>query len=309
MGNVLNSWWALVHDSHTARILVEMGALFLSILPGLVIGVAVSSALVAWWPMEQARSWIRLEGWGALFGATLLGVLSPFCSYLAIPIAAALILGGVQPAPVFAFLCSTPLMNPTLFAMTWSVFGWPMAVARVAAALGMGIAGGWLASRFSETLLRAIERQSPGSSLALQPPGGDIAFSRRWLRSSLHLGGFALKYVLLGLVIAAAVKELIPMRWVEAMVGRGYGYSILVGALLGVPLYACGGGTIPLILVLTNMGMSPGAALAFFVAGPATTLPTLAVMRITAGTAVTVVYVTLALFVSVLAGILFQAVQ
>lgn len=309
MGNILSSWWALVHDSHTAQIAVEMSALFLSILPGLIIGVAISSALVAWWPMERARSQIRLNGWGALFGAALLGVLSPFCSYLAIPIAAALILGGVQPAPVFAFLCSTPLMNPTLFAMTWSAFGWPMAVARVAAALGMGIAGGWLALRFSGTLFRAIERQSPGGSLALHPPGGDIPFFRRWLRSSLHLGGFALKYVLLGLAIAAAVKELIPMRWVEAMVGRGYGYSILVGALLGVPLYACGGGTIPLILVLTNMGMSPGAALAFFVAGPATTLPTLAVMRITAGTAVTVAYASLALFVSVLAGILFQAMQ
>ena len=47
---------------------------------------------------------------------------------------------------------------------------------------------------------------------------------------------------------------------------------------LGVPLYACGGGSIPIVEIMMQMGMTSGAALAFFIAGPATKFSTLAVL-------------------------------
>ncbi len=236
----------------------------------------------------------------------VLGVVSPFCSYLAIPIAAALILSGVKPAPVFAFLCSTPLMNPTLFAMTWSVFGWQMAVARAVAAVGFGVVGGMIAFHFSEYAVRFIHQQSPETANVLQQKNPDISFLRRWMKSAYHLGTFAVKYVFLGVLIAALIKELIPMQWVELAVGRQYGYGIIIGALLGVPLHACGGGTIPLIQVLMSMGMDPGSALAFFIAGPALRIPNVAALQMTAGSIVTGVYVILCLFWSVLFGIFYH---
>ena len=40
--------------------------------------------------------------------------------------------------------------------------------------------------------------------------------------------------------------------------------------MLGVPLYACGGGAIPVVETMIRLGMTPGAALAFFIAGSAT---------------------------------------
>ncbi len=306
MESLLSGALDLFHDSYTFRVAGEMGAIFRSILPGLVIGVAVSSWLVVGWPLERVRAWRLTGGFGAVVFMACLGAVSPFCSYLAIPIAAALILGGVQPAPVIAFLCSTPLINPTLFAMTWSAFGWPMAVARVMAALGFGLLGGVLASRYSERLSRCLNQQSPETPLCLQPQNREDPFIRRWWRSFRHLGWFALKYVLLGVCIAAVVKELVPMRWIEAAVGRQYGHGVLAGALLGVPLYACGGGTIPLIQVLMSMGMSHGAALAFFVAGPAAKLSTLAVLRVTTGTAIMSVYILLSVGWSLITGIVYQ---
>jgi len=309
MIDLLFNFIDLFHDSYTFRVLGESVTLFRSILPGLVIGLLVSSFLVACRPMKRMAEWPRINGIGAVALMSLMGVVSPFCSYLAIPLAAGLIAAGVSPAPVVAFLCATPLMNPTLFAMTWSAFGWPMATARVVSALGLGIMGGMLGGRFADRLVPLIQKRSTSTERLLQSQEPEIAFIRRWRKSCFHLGKFVLKYVLLGILIAAVMKEVIPIRWVEAVVGREHGYGILVGALLGVPLYACGGGTIPLIQVLMQMGMSPGAALAFFIAGPATTLSTLAAMQMTMGVPVTGVYVFISILWSILSGMMFQLIS
>ncbi len=305
----ISGWLDLFHDSYTFRVIRESYAIFYSIFPGLVIGIAVSSWMVAWRPLEQVRSWRFMDGYWAVFIMACIGVVSPFCSYLAIPIAAALILGGVRPGPVFAFLCSTPLMNPSLFAMTWSALGFPLAIARVIAALGFGVLGGFLASRYSTNLIHYIKQQSPDNPVDFMHHKQDEAFTRRWRKSFLHLGWFALKYVMLGIVIASVVKELIPISWIEAAVGKQYGHGVLAGALLGVPLYACGGGTIPLIQVMMSMGMSNGAALAFFIAGPATKLSTLVALRLTVGTTTTIAYVTLSIVWSIFAGMACQIIS
>lgn len=298
--------WEIFHGSYTYRVVEEVLSLTASLLPGLLAGILISSALVAWWPLEWIRARHLSGGLGSILLMACLGAVSPFCSYLAIPIAAAFIVAGIHPAPVFAFLCSTPLMNPTLFVMTLTVFGWPMALARVAAAIGFGAVGGLVAARFSEPIFQFITKQSPDATRALRGPNRDRPFLQRWFYSFRHLGWFAAKYVLLGIVVAALVQELIPMRWIEIAVGRQYGYSVIVGALLGVPLYACGGGTIPLIQTLMNMGMSPEAALAFFIAGPALRVPILVALRMTAGSLITGGYIAFSLLWSLLAGVVYH---
>ena len=60
--------------------------------------------------------------------------------------------------------------------------------------------------------------------------------------------------------------------------GPGSVWAVPLAAALGVPLYACGGGSIPIVESMMQMGMSPGAALAFFIAGPATKFSTLSML-------------------------------
>jgi uncharacterized membrane protein YraQ (UPF0718 family) len=79
----------------------------------------------------------------------------------------------------------------------------------------------------------------------------------------------------------------------------------LLAALLGVPLYACGGGVIPLIRALIEQGMAPAAALAFLIAGPATRVPPLMALATILRPAVVVSYVILLIAYSVLAGLVF----
>lgn len=297
---------AVFQDSYTFRVLGDAWELFLTILPGLISGLLVSSLLIAWWPLKQVQEMPWAHSRWAPVWLALCGIVSPFCSYLAIPIAAALIAGGISPAPVCAFLGASPLMNPTLFAMTWSTFGLPMAIARAAAAFGFGFFCGVLAEWFSEPLIQYVNRRSFRSHKVLPNPNPTHAFSRRWWNSFRHTGKFIMKYVMLGIWLAAILKEVIPMRWVEAVVGREHGYGVIAGAMLGIPLYACGGGTIPLIQVLMDMGMSPGAALAFFIAGPATQVPFLAVLQLTMGTRIMAAYVASSLIWAVVSGLVFQ---
>ncbi len=309
MISFLQSYFALFHDSYTFRVVGESLILVQSILPGLIAGLFISSFLIAYRPSWLWNPRNRSGGFGSIFLLACIGIVSPFCSYLAIPLAATMIANGVQPAPVFAFLFATPLMNPNLFLMTWSAFEWPMAVARDVSALGFGLLGGVLAKGFASSLSSWIPSSSNTSMLGIaQPSNACTPLWQRWMTSLRHQSWFVIKYVLIGVCVAAAIKELIPMQWILFAVGRDHSYGILIGAMLGVPLYACGGGSIPIIQILLSMGMSPGAALAFFIAGPATKVPTLMTMHMTLGFFITGSYFLLSLGWSVICGTLFQKI-
>ncbi|RLC98123.1 MAG: permease, partial [Chloroflexi bacterium] len=85
-------------------------------------------------------------------------------------------------------------------------------------------------------------------------------------------------YFVVGVILAALLQILIPPAWTSSLLGAGRWYGVLLAGVLGVPLYTCGGGAVPVIAGLLAQGMSPGAALAFFLAGPATRLTSLAAL-------------------------------
>jgi hypothetical protein len=122
---------------------------------------------------------------------------------------------------------------------------------------------------------------------------------------TLEFVGF---YVLLGVLIGAAIEVLVPGRWIFLIFGTGGWVQILVAALFGLPLYACGGGTIPVVEALLGQGMAKGAALAFLIAGPATRIPPLMALATIVRPVLIVVYVVVLLAYSVVAGLLYGLV-
>lgn len=275
--------FGVFQGTYTYRIVLTAWDLFVTLWLPLLIGLALTATIMVSVSAETVRKLLSGNRWWAIITATLLGTMSPLCTYLAIPLVAILLRAGLPPGPLTAFLFSSPLMNPTLFSLTWGALGLPMAMARLVAAILIGLCAGFVvgellrcgwfsfASIGDTQLERRLERH--------RTPGGP--YWKRWLGSFLHLGWFTGKYFFLALILAAAVKELIPIEWVMSVLGRQHSYSIVLGMAMGVPLYACGGGTIPFIKVLSDMGMDPGACLAFFVSGPATKVPTLAAMSAT----------------------------
>ena len=89
---------------------------------------------------------------------------------------------------------------------------------------------------------------------------------------------FISKWFSVGILIASLAGALLSPEMVRAVLGAGSRWSVPAAVALGVPLYACGGGALPIVETMVQMGMTPGAALAFFIAGPATKFHTLSTL-------------------------------
>jgi uncharacterized membrane protein YraQ (UPF0718 family) len=90
-------------------------------------------------------------------------------------------------------------------------------------------------------------------------------------------------WFLAGVLLTALYHRYIPSEWVADLFGSRRGFGVLLAATLGVPLYMCGGGTIPLIAEWLQSGMSMGAAAAFMITGPATKIANLGAVKIVLG--------------------------
>ena len=90
-------------------------------------------------------------------------------------------------------------------------------------------------------------------------------------------------YFLLGVALTALYQRYVPSEMVAGLFGANQGFGTLMAAALGVPLYTCGGGAIPLLSAWLGEGMSWGSAIAFMIAGPATKLTNLGAVKIVLG--------------------------
>ncbi|MCD6335903.1 MAG: permease, partial [Candidatus Latescibacteria bacterium] len=214
-----------------------------------------------------------------------------------------------------------PLMNPTLFVITGGALGWQMAIARAASAFILGITAG-AAAHFLEVrgfleFSKSVHSRIVGQVVFQEREGASAKESARSriLRECWgfvkEFRGFIIfigKYFLFALLIASVVQTLVSPDWVLALVGAGNRYSILVSVALGIPLYACGGGSVPIIEILVRMGMTQGAALAFFVAGPATKFSTILTLNAVVKKRVTAFYLIVMLLGAAILGYVYSAV-
>ena len=113
--------------------------------------------------------------------------------------------------------------------------------------------------------------------------------------------GFGLKYAfsevwgdmagwfLVGMLLAGVITALIPARFLSAYLGGGI-YSMLIMLLISTPLYICATASTPIAAAMILKGVSPGAALVFLLAGPATNITSLTVLLGVLGKRATVIY-------------------
>lgn len=85
------------------------------------------------------------------------------------------------------------------------------------------------------------------------------------------------KWLIIGLLLAALMAVLIPDDFFTTYLGNEY-LSMLIVLVASVPLYVCATGSVPIAAVLLMKGLSPGAAIVFLMAGPATNAATITVI-------------------------------
>lgn len=106
-----------------------------------------------------------------------------------------------------------------------------------------------------------------------------------------------------GIVLSAVFQRHVPSELVESLFGSNRGFGVLMAATIGVPLYACGGGTIPLLIQWLADGMSLGSASTFMITGPSTKITNLGALKIVLGVKNFALYLAFVILFSLLTGI------
>ena len=109
---------------------------------------------------------------------------------------------------------------------------------------------------------------------------------------------------LLGILLSALFQRYVPADSFAALFGEANeGFGVLMAATIGVPLYACGGGTIPLLQAWLADGMSMGSASAFMLTGPSTKITNLGALKIVLGAKRFVLYLAFVMVFSFVTGV------
>ncbi|MBO4846476.1 MAG: permease [Lachnospiraceae bacterium] len=210
--------------------------------------------------------------------ASVLGVISPLCMYGTIPIAASFSKGGIKDEWLASFMMSSILLNPQLIIYS-AALGIKVLCVRIVTCFICGIVAG-LIIRF------AFKKRSFFTFKSFEEPKNkdtDPNMVFRFLKNlyrNLKATGL---YFLLGIILSALFQRYIPQEAITRVFGGNEAWGVLMASTIGVPLYVCGGGTIPIIKNWLANGMSLGSAAAFMITGPATKITNLGALKVVLG--------------------------
>lgn len=244
---------------------------------GILLGSAVSVFGKRWIHGAFAGVGHGKWGWLGVVPASLLGIASPLCMYGTLPLAAAFSQQGVKDDYLAAFMMSSVLLNLQLLLYS-AVLGRTALVIRFISCFLCGCAAGWL--------VRMFFRDKPFFNFN----GFHALVNRdthphplvRYLLNVLRNIRATAPWFAAGILLTALYQIHVPREWASELFGGG-GFGVLLAATLGVPLYMCGGGTIPLLLEWLASGMTLGSAAAFMLTGPATKITNLGALKTVLG--------------------------
>ena len=257
--------------------------------------------------------------------ASLLGIASPLCMYGTIPIAASFAEKGMEEDWLAAFMMGSVLLNPQLLFYS-AALGVPALIIRFTCCFFCGVFAGiairfffrnkqfFNFSGFSASANPPDRLQTAGQETPSKPqcdvsrdtdPNPFLRFLKSFGRNIKATGLF----FLIGIVLSALFQRYVPPEGFAKLFGSGNkGFGVLMAATIGVPLYMCGGGTIPLLQTWLQHGMSMGSAAAFMITGPATKITNLGALKIVLGIKHFLFYIFFAVLSALLSGLIIDLI-
>ena len=242
---------------------------------------------------------MRDKKWG-IFGivpACSLGIASPLCMYGTIPIAASFRKQGMREDWLAAFMMASILLNPQLIIYS-AALGTTALIVRIVSCFFCGIAAGVLVFVFYRD--RDFFDFSGFEVKASRDTHPNLLI--RYLLNVLRNVRATGLYFIFGILLSALFQRYVPGDLMTKVFGGNEAWGVLMAATVGVPLYACGGGTIPLLQEWLMSGMSLGSASAFMLTGPATKITNLGALKIVMGMRRFLLYMGFIMLFSLLAG-------
>ena len=242
-------------------------------------------------------------GFLGIIAASILGIASPLCMYGTIPLAASFSKSGIRDDWLAAFMMSSILLNPQLIIYSTALGVTALAI-RIGSCFLCGIAAG--------VLIRIFYKDKPFFNFSgfEEPKSRDThpnLFIRLLKNIWRNIKATGL-WFLVGVALSAIFQRYVPAEFISRLFGENEGFGVLMAATIGVPLYACGGGTIPLLIQWLADGMSMGSAAAFMITGPATKITNLGAVKIVLGIKRFMLYLGFVMLFSLVMGIIVNIV-
>ena len=243
---------------------------------------------------------MRDRKWG-LFGiipACILGIISPLCMYGTIPIAASFRKQGMREDWLASFMMASILLNPQLIIYS-AALGRTALIIRIVSCFLCGCGTGLLVFLFYREKdffdFSGFEERASRDT----HPNLLIRYLLNVWRNIRATG----LYFLFGILLSALFQRYVPQDLMTKVFGGNDAWGVLMAATIGVPLYACGGGTIPLLQEWLMSGMSMGSAAAFMIIGPATKITNLGALKIAMGWRKFLLYLAFVMLFSLVTGV------
>lgn len=232
-----------------------------------------------------------LSGGRGYFTAAALGAITPFCSCSTLPMLVGMLRANAAFGPVMTFLMTSPLLNPVLVVLLFTVFGGPLTLLYSLGVLLISLTAGRVLSYFRfERFVTLPELTSCGCSANLlkeNVPAGDVLkpsqsplhYIRSLFVRAVNETKNFLPHLLFGVLVGAVIHGYVPAEFFKSLASLNSWLLIPIAALIGMPLYVRASSMIPLALSLVGKGMSYGSVMALTIGGAGASLPEMIILK------------------------------
>ncbi len=279
---IINDLTGLVSGKHfteTLRFFIFEVPKVMLLLVLIIFGVGI---LRTYFTPEKTRK--VLEGKSLFTGnilASILGIVTPFCSCSAIPLFLGFVEAGVPLGVTFSFLIAAPMINEVALVLLVGLFGWNVAAIYVGTGLTIAIFSGWIIGKLKlEKYVAewAYTIKSNQEAAIHEKPIFSVRIQRGY-EAVREIVGKIWIYIIIGIAVGAGAHGYVPEDFLGSLLGKGNWYGVPLAILMGVPMYSNAAGIIPIVSVLIEKGVSLGTALAFMMSVIALSLPEIIILK------------------------------
>ena len=213
--------------------------------------------------------------------ASLLGIVTPFCSCSAIPLFLGFVESGVPLGVTFSFLIAAPMINEVALVLLFGLFGWKTAILYMSTGLIIAMFSGYVIGRlklerYVEPWVYQIKAGHTELEEAKIPFPGRITSG---IDAVKEIVGKVWIYIIIGIAVGAGIHGYVPENFMASLMGKSAWWSVPVAVILGVPMYSNAAGIIPIVQALLEKGASLGTVLAFMMSVIGLSLPETIILK------------------------------
>ncbi|QUH27761.1 permease [Vallitalea guaymasensis] len=230
-------------------------------------------------PEKTKRILAKFNGIKGNIMASLLGIVTPFCSCSSVPIFIGFVEAGVPLGLTFSFLITSPIVNEAAFIILLGLFGWKLAVVYVITGVIVGVLGGLIIGKMK--MEKQVEEYVYNTKVADIDPK-ELTINERVSFATQNIKDIVKRiwlFLIIGIGIGAAIHGWVPEDFLASYAGENNPFAVLIAVVCGIPLYSNAMGTIPIAQALIGKGVGIGTALSFMMAVTALSAPELVLLR------------------------------